>query len=434
MMLLRREDTGEELLFEGDPLFRGGEGHIFSVPGEASLVAKVYHQPKPGLTLKLQAMLAAPPQDPSAGQDWVSIAWPRTRLFDSAGVCTGYLMARIDQARVISDVFNPKRRLEVYPHFHYGYLLRTARNLAVAVRALHEHGYVLGDLSGTNFLVTPRALVSLVDTDSFQVKADGITFRCRVGTREYTPPELQEARFVEVDRSREQDAFGLAVLIFQLLMQGIHPFAGRYTGEGEPGSVGRRIHEGHWPYARTRPVPYEPNPHAPPWDAVPAPVQNLFQLCFDAGCFDPGVRPGAAAWQRALTQAEGTLRQCKHNSQHRYSEALGQDCPWCRQARKWKLDLFPEKKETQEAPFKKPGPQPPPSPVLQSPVPPPLPSAPELEAIAAPEPVGQPAVPPPLPPPEFIKPESENRWVYLGLVGLAMVLVLLLAGLKLLSQ
>lgn len=340
-MRFLREDSGQEIFFLSDPLVRGGEGKIYAVSGDASLVAKVYHQPTLELALKLQAMLANPPQDPAAGQNWVSIAWPRTRLLDNSGICAGYLMPRIEKARNIYDVINPGLRLKICPQFHFGYLLRTARNLAAAVRALHERGYVIGDLSGSNFLVTPRALVSLVDTDSFQVPANGTTFRCRVGTLEFTPPELQGACFTEVDRSPDQDSFGLAVLIFQLLMQGVHPFAGRYTGTGEPESVGRRIREGHWPYARTRPVPYEPNPHAPSWQVLPAPVQDLLQLCFDRGFLNPGMRPDAAAWQRGLMQAEGMLRQCGSNSQHLYSEILGPNCPWCHLARKRGLDLFP---------------------------------------------------------------------------------------------
>ncbi len=43
-----------------------------------------------------------------------------------------------------------------------------ARNLAATTRAVHARSYVIGDLKHSNVLVSPKALVTLVDTDSFQ--------------------------------------------------------------------------------------------------------------------------------------------------------------------------------------------------------------------------------------------------------------------------
>jgi DNA-binding helix-hairpin-helix protein with protein kinase domain len=224
--------------------------------------------------------------------------------------------------------------------FHYGYLMRAARNLAVTVRCLHDWGYVIGDLSAANLLVSPRALVTLVDTDSCQVPAADRVFRCAVGTPEYTPPELQGARFADVDRDPAHDAFGLAVLIFQLLMQGTHPFAGVFTGHGEPASVPARIAAGHWPYARERAIPYRPSPHAPPWETLPPVVQEMFQLCFEVGHADRLRRPNALAWQRALRAAEQQLTTCPANPQHFYEQALAH-CPWCAIALQQGRDSFP---------------------------------------------------------------------------------------------
>ena len=55
------------------------------------------------------------------------------------------------------------------PSFNRRYLHRTARNLAAALRALHESDYVIGDLNESNVMVTPSALVTVIDADSFQV-------------------------------------------------------------------------------------------------------------------------------------------------------------------------------------------------------------------------------------------------------------------------
>src|SRR5262249_29345713 len=153
---------------------------------------------------KLAAMIAAPPRDPMTRTGHTSIAWPTARLLAAEdGRFIGYLMPRIDNAKLICEFYTPRFRAQQAPLFHYGYLMRTARNLAAAVVALHERGYIVGDLNESNLLVTNQALVSLVDTDSFQVRSADKLFRCPVGKSEYTPPELQGARFAEVTRGPE---------------------------------------------------------------------------------------------------------------------------------------------------------------------------------------------------------------------------------------
>src|SRR5436305_1951244 len=96
--------------------------------------------------------------------------------------------------------------------------------------ALHSRDYVVGDVNESNILVADTALITVVDTDSFQVRdPDGKTvFHCPVAKPEFTPPELQGRQLHDVDRVPAHDRFGLAVLIFQLLMEGTHPFAGIY--------------------------------------------------------------------------------------------------------------------------------------------------------------------------------------------------------------
>ena len=62
-------------------------------------------------------------------------------------------------------------------------------------------------------------------------------------------------------------------------MQGNHPFAGRFTGQGEPGSLARRIVAGYWPYARTLRGPFEPNPHedGESWEDAFFPLGRTFR-------------------------------------------------------------------------------------------------------------------------------------------------------------
>jgi WD40 repeat protein len=335
-MLLRRENTQALVnLTESRLLGVGGEAHIYSLPQDPKLVAKIYHHVDEARAHKLAAMIANPPRDPMAAQGHTSLVWPvdLLRTLDARHQVAGFLMPRVSQMRCVIDFYHPGTRRKQTPLFNYAYLHRTARNLAAAVRALHASGYVIGDVNESNVLVAETALVTLVDTDSFQVRdpqSDAV-YRSPVGKAEFTPPELQGKIFAETDRSPEHDLFGLGVLIFQLLMEGTHPYAGVYTGAGEPPPIEARILAGHFPYGAGKGASYRPMPAAPPLGLLTPQLRQFFVRCFIEGYRNPAARPSAQMWQEALKEAEDTLRTCAANPQHRYGHHL-QACPWCKRA------------------------------------------------------------------------------------------------------
>jgi len=174
----------------------------------------------------------------------------------------------------------------------------------------------------------------LVDTDSFQVwdAEAGRMYRCRVGKPEFTPPELQGKSFSSMDREPAHDLFGLGVLIFELLMEGTHPFAGLYRGPGEPPPYERRIASGHFPLSGDSNVPYTPKPAAPPFDLLSPGLRNLVLRCFQDGHFRPALRPDPQTWQWLLEEAELHLIVCWQNGQHIHGDHLDQ-CPWCQRSK-----------------------------------------------------------------------------------------------------
>jgi DNA-binding helix-hairpin-helix protein with protein kinase domain len=310
----------------------GGEARIFEVPGDASLVAKIYHKPIPERAAKLQAMLANPPADPAAEQNHHSIAWPvgTLALASQKSVTIGFLMPKVTGMKRVMEFFNPKTRRQSCPCFNYFYLHRAARNLAAAVKALHDRGYVIGDINESNILLSERALATLVDTDSFQVwdAGKGTIFRCRVGKPEFTPPELQGQRFAQINRMPHHDYFGLAVIFFQMLMEGTHPYAGTYKGAGDPPPYEQRIVSGHFPYGGSPRIPYAPAPAAPSFEVLHPNLRHLFQRSFQDGYMDPKLRPDTQSWLWALEEAENSLVTCWQNDQHIYGSHLDR-CPWC---------------------------------------------------------------------------------------------------------
>lgn len=363
MRLKRQLDTRIITIDPTSSLGHGGEAKVYSVPQDETLVAKVYHKPTEARANKLMLMLANPPDNPAASKDHISIAWPVDvlRTTDEKQKVVGFLMTRVKEMHSLLDFYNPKTRRQKSPFFNYLYLHRTARNLAAAFGALHARGYCIGDVNESNILVSNTALITLVDTDSFQVtnERNGEIYRCAVGKPEFTPPELQGQSFAQLDRHPEHDLFGLAVLIFQLLMEGTHPFAGVYQGKGDAPPYETRIAEGHFVYSRRR-VPYLPTPIAPKFELLHPALQLLFIRCFEEGHHNPQLRPTAQTWQSALSVAERDLITCKVNIHHLHGKHLSY-CPWCE--RTFRLngrDPFPSTQTVQKGqhlqPVKRPKP------------------------------------------------------------------------------
>ena len=213
-------------------------------------------------------------------------------------------------------------------------------NLSKAIEAIHYKNYVIGDLNELNVLVKSSALVSVIDTDSFQVRdKNGQVYYCKVGKEDFTPPELLGVPLDKVDRLPEHDYFGLGVLIFRLLMEGYYPYTGILKQNiplNEPAQY-YCLKKGAFPYVNNPIV--GPPLMAPPFNILPREVRSLFLRCFVAGHKNLQARPSPHEWGQVLESAEKNLVACKSNKDHYYSRHLTQ-CPWCqREQNKPKVPL-----------------------------------------------------------------------------------------------
>ena len=324
-------DAQGKSIWLAESVGRGGEATVYRVRGQTGWLAKIYEQgPRPKYAEKLAWMIGHPPENPTRSIAHSSLAWPTGLLYDSKDKLAGYMMPHIHAAVPMLDVFNPRRRQATLPRFDRRYLHRTARNLSATLSALHARGYVIGDLNESNVLVTPSALISLIDTDSFQVqelRGKGIVFHpCPVGKLEYTPPELHGQAIGSIVRQPDHDAFALGVLIFQLLMEGSHPFRAQWLGSGDPPPVETRIAQGIFPYAAIPDSRVRPPKGAPDLNQLhPALVELVFR-CFIDGHTDARQRPLPEQWEQALATGENALVQCPNS--HLYSNHLAV-CPHC---------------------------------------------------------------------------------------------------------
>jgi DNA-binding helix-hairpin-helix protein with protein kinase domain len=294
------------------------------LPGHPQYVAKVYHKPSTQKAEKLSAMAR------DASPDLLKVAaWPAATLHSARrGPVVGFVMPKVTGHEEVHKLYGPAHRRKTFPKEDWAFLIHTAMNSAIAFDAVHSRNYVIGDVNQSNILVSPQAMVYLIDCDSFQVCSNGRLFPCEVGVAQYTPPELQDSNFRQVVRTSNHDRFGLAVLIFHLLFMGRHPFAGRFQGSGEM-PLERAIKEFRFAYARwAGGAQMAPPPFALALDVLPPDLANLFDRSFRPGSEAKNTRPTAAEWRAALSDLQNHLKVCPADPGHKIPRHLGK-CPWC---------------------------------------------------------------------------------------------------------
>lgn len=307
----------------GKELGRGGEAVAHELLRDASRVVKLYNTPPDDSkhSDKLRAMIRL-----TRPEILKFAAWPEALVLDSSTnkVC-GVLMSKV-KGRQIHDLYNPSSRRIYFPSADWRFLIRTASNFAVAVDTLHRAGIVIGDINQGNVFVSEDAIVRLIDCDSFQIHSGTSIYRCPVGVPHFTPPELQSENLSSVDRTVNHDLFGVAVMIFHLVMGGRHPFSGRYHGDKDF-PLEERIKQHHFAFGRQRQYyGIAPPPFTPLLNDLPTDIQDLFENAFQPSSGTRN-RPSAYAWHESLKQFEQKLSQCDSDPGHYHLRSAR--CPWC---------------------------------------------------------------------------------------------------------
>jgi WD40 repeat protein len=320
-------------------IVNSGEAKIWRT-NQNGYLAKIYHSPTPERVQKLAVMIANPPTEPNSHLHHVSFAWPKSALKNAQGDFVGFLMPEIKNGKELIDVYNPRRRQTLKLEINWRFLHTTALNIVSIIEALHAAGYVLGDIKPQNILVNNRALPSIIDTDSFQVRnpTNGKVYRCLVGSQGYTPPELIGQDFSSIEQTEIHDRFRLGVIIYQLLFGGNSPFQGKWTGAGETPEPNELVRQGLWPYAPNGLI--QAGPNTIPLGIVHPDIQQCFLKCFNDGHQNPDSRPTAQKWFEALKVGNDNLIVCGSIGSHYYSRTYGQ-CYWCDRSTNLGVDIFP---------------------------------------------------------------------------------------------
>jgi len=313
----------------GERLGKGGEGEVYALDDHPGQAIKFYTLADlASREAKIIAMVQA-----QLAQQSKLVSFPSAVVTDRQGRFAGFMMKLVDGHHPIHHLYSILDRKSYFPAANYPFLVRAAANVARAIADVHSRHCVVGDINHSGLLVSDKAVVALIDADSFQISAGNQRHLCVVGVPEYTPPELQRVQLSTIERTANHDAFGLAVMIFQLLCLGRHPFIGRYQQGEMP--LERAITEYRFAYSLSRNVGMSPPPGAVTLSDLPEYIRSGFEAAFRPG----GVRPTASQWVDILGRFEASLNRCSANGLHHHAANAG-ECPWCRMEKTIGLSPF----------------------------------------------------------------------------------------------
>jgi len=309
---------------------RGGEGAVFACPDDFNIVAKIYHEAIDEEKAEKLRWMAENKND----QLLKVAAWIVDTLHDAEGKTVGFLMPNV-KAKEIHELYSLKSRRVHFPEATWKFLIHAATNVARAFYSLHKNAHIMGDVNHGNCVVLKDGTVKLIDCDSYSISKGDFRYRCEVGVATHLAPELQGVDLGEVEREAKHDNFGLAVIIFQLLFLGRHPFAGNYLGD-EDKSLEDCIRELRFAYGEDA---HLWNVKQPPGTLSLSAVSPRLSAMFERA-FLTDDRPEPREWIEALEDLSDSLKQCGLHIGHYYFEDL-HACPWCELESKTGLMLFP---------------------------------------------------------------------------------------------
>lgn len=284
----------------GEEVGSGGQGEVFALYENPNIVVKVFHPDKlneRGRELREKVRLQTQMQDLIKNP---YLAWPQIEVFNQRGEWIGYAMKR-SKGKPLSRLAHAMLYLKNFPGIDRKGIVKILLNVVDTIDKLHKKNVCIGDINLDNFIAEPSSLkVSLIDTDSYQITTGSQVFHCPVGKPEMTPLEHHGRDFRTITRTVESDLFSLAILMFQCLMLGQHPYS--QIGGGNPVE---NLRQGNFPYGKGSAAPGEegalpPGPWYIIWSHLTYNVKHLFIRTLKDGVRDPSSRASIVEWEEAL--------------------------------------------------------------------------------------------------------------------------------------
>ena len=193
----------------------GGEGTIYET-NRPNYVAKIYKREKLDCAKyeKISLMM-------TKTIDCEGVCFPLAMLYNTKEEFVGYLMQQARGKELQKCVFLPQLLRKNFPHWTKKDTVTLCITILKKLIYLHDCNIILGDINPNNILVVSPKEVYFVDADSYQIEG----FPCPVGTINFTAPEIQKKNFSSFLRTRGNERFAVATLLFMIMLPGKPPYS-----------------------------------------------------------------------------------------------------------------------------------------------------------------------------------------------------------------
>ena len=242
------------------------------------------------------------------------LAWPEALVMHDGDIA-GFAMPILDPTEFIGiDSFfdyNLRGNLPSSDFKSVSLLSNLITKFADVLAFLHEKNIHVVDLKPQNIKISKKDLsVHILDCDGFSIAGEnGSRYPADLVSTDYIAPEALRKNSSPTSLGESQDRYALAVLIFQLLNKGIHPFQGVVTNKSlELNTNDDKAKARLYAYSLIPDSRINPHPRSV-HRLFPSSLNELFEQAFTG---IENSRPSARQWKEyfyELTQ-KGKLKRC----------------------------------------------------------------------------------------------------------------------------
>ena len=319
-------------------LGRGATATIYLAEDSGqNYAAKIFHDNKKMNLEKVQAMIDNPPKNSVSrigGIPYLNYAWPKKIVLSSSNEPIGFLMPLIDLKNSFSlDYFYDKilfSKLQASNEVALTFKLAIARNLCKVVSKLHANNHFFIDLKPQNIRVYKGThAITLLDCDGFSIKSkSGKKYPAELMSTDYIAPEATLNNSSPKQLGLYQDLYALAVILFQLLNNGTHPFQGILKGNFVANTNDEKAARGFYPHGFVKNNAIEPRPQS-----IHLTWLNSTRILFDnAFAGSATKRTNPETWSKhfdELLKKKNVVRCLNFTNDLNHLRFKDMDCPTC---------------------------------------------------------------------------------------------------------
>ena len=301
---------------EATKLGRGATASVYKVKHlKQTFAVKLFTDVSKFNLKKIKDMIALGEEIKQQGETdfFQLLAWPQA-LVEHNGKTTGFAMPVLDPTEFVGlDSFfdyNLRHNLPNASFKSLSLLCNLIVKFADILTFLHEKNIHVVDLKPQNIKVSKKDLsVHILDCDGFSIWRNNLRHPAELISTDYIAPETIRGKASPKSLGESQDRYAFAVLIFQLLNKGIHPFQGIITKTSiELNTNDEKAEAGLYAYSAAPDPQIKPHPRSA-HTHFPSALISLFDQAFTANSSN---RPSAKKWQKYFFEltSEKRLKRC----------------------------------------------------------------------------------------------------------------------------